>query len=243
MGPVNEHQVDTSSEAFGLPGNPDAQSRCQQSRKLFGPGGRDAVSSLDPRDGQRASFHFWLRSGRRVWHGGRPGRPDRPRPPAACIRARFSSGDGIVWVMTGLFGSAPESWSFHPPRGRTRWGRVYGPSRCADTNPRYVWPWLRNAGLAERSSSDAAKTDGVFAQPSPDGGVTEGGRQTAGADMGAEFRYAPARKGHTAAIGKFAGDGFNLHDQCCGEKPGGGRGDGSLPDLPSVFRRTVSASG
>src|SRR6267143_1741221 len=63
----------------------------------------------------------------------------------------------VVWIMTGLFGSAPECWSFHPPRGRTRWGRVYGPSRCADTNPRYVRPWLRNAGLAERSSSDAAK--------------------------------------------------------------------------------------
>jgi hypothetical protein len=60
------------------------------------------------------------------------------------------------------------------------------------------------------------RTDGVLVQPSPDGGVTEGCRQAASADMCAEFRHAPARKGHTAAIGKFAGDSFNLHDQFWG---------------------------
>ena len=61
--------------------------------------------------------------------------------------------------------------------------------------------------------------------------------------MEAEFRYAPARKGRTKATGKFAGHGFNLHDQFWGEKPGGGRGVGSLPDLPNVFRRIAFASG
>jgi len=74
-------------------GGPDAQSRCRRSRKPCEPDGRAAVPSLDPRDGQRPPFHFWLRSDRRVWHGGRPERPDRPRPPVACIRAQFSSAD------------------------------------------------------------------------------------------------------------------------------------------------------
>src|SRR6266699_2867889 len=87
------------------------------------------------------------------------------------------------------------------------------------------------------------RTDGVLVQPSPDGGVTEGCCQTAGANMGAEFRYAPARKGRTDATGKFAGDGFNLHDQFWRGKRGGDRGVGSLPDRPAVFRRIVFASG
>src|SRR5438445_11881790 len=60
------------------------------------------------------------------------------------------------------------------------------------------------------------RTDGVLAQPSPDGGVTDGCRQAASADVGAEFGHAPARKGHTEAMGQFAGDGFNAHDQFWG---------------------------
>src|SRR5215472_5037053 len=64
-----------------------------------------------------------------------------------------------------------------------------------------------------------------------------------GADLRAEFRHAPARKGHTKAAGKFTGDGLNLHDQLWGEKPGVGRDVGSLPGRPSVFRRNVFASG
>src|SRR5947207_7071010 len=44
------------------------------------------------------------------------------------------------------------------------------------------------------------RTDGVLAQPSPDGGVTDGCRQAASADVGAEFGHAPARKGHTEAM-------------------------------------------
>src|SRR5256714_15274011 len=65
------------------------------------------------------------------------------------------------------------------------------------------------------------RMDGVLAQPSPDGGVTDGCRQAASADVGAEFGHAPARKGHTEAMGQFAGDGFNAHDQFWG---GGTRG-------------------
>ena len=64
------------------------------------------------------------------------------------------------------------------------------------------------------------RTDGVLAQPSPDGGVTDGCRQAASADVGAEFGHAPARKGHTEAMGQFAGDGFNAHDQFWGETRG-----------------------
>src|SRR2546423_129719 len=64
------------------------------------------------------------------------------------------------------------------------------------------------------------RTDGVLAQPSPDGGVTDGCRQAASADVGAEFGHAPARKGHTEAMGQFAGDGFNAHDQFWGGNPG-----------------------
>jgi len=86
-------------------------------------------------------------------------------------------------------------------------------------------------------------TDGVLAQPSPDGGVTDGCRQAAGADLGAEFGHAPARKGHTETMGQFAGDGFNAHDQFRGEKPGVGRGVGSLPSRPNVFQRIAFARG
>src|SRR5256884_171671 len=64
------------------------------------------------------------------------------------------------------------------------------------------------------------RADGILVQPSPDGGVTEGGGQTTGADLGAQFGHAPARKGHTKAAGKFTGHGFNLHDQLWGENPG-----------------------
>ena len=86
------------------------------------------------------------------------------------------------------------------------------------------------------------RTDGVLAQPSPDGGVTDGCRQAASADVGAEFGHAPARKGHTEAMGQFAGDGFNAHDQFWGEKPGVGRGAVCPPGRPNVFQRTVFAS-
>ena|SRR5437667_8477162 len=51
------------------------------------------------------------------------------------------------------------------------------------------------------------------------------------------------REKGTDATGKFAGDGFNLHDQFWGKKLGGGRAVGSLPDRPAVFRRIVFASG
>jgi hypothetical protein len=105
-GSANEHQVGILGlKPLDCPGPAMPQSRCRQSRKLLGPAGRAAVSSPGPRDGQRPPFRFWLHSDRRVLHGGRPGRRDRPRPPAACIRARFSSADGVVWVTTGLFGS------------------------------------------------------------------------------------------------------------------------------------------
>jgi len=87
------------------------------------------------------------------------------------------------------------------------------------------------------------RTDGVLVQPSPDGGVTEGGRQPTGADMGAEFGHTPARKRLAHVSGEFTGDGFNAHDQLWGEKPAVGRGGESLPGLPVVFRRTVFASG
>src|SRR5213082_1097329 len=54
--------------------------------------------------------------------------------------------------------------------------------------------------------------------------------------------HAPARKGHTEAMGQFAGDGFNAHDQFWGEKPGVGRGAVCPPGRPNVFQRTVFAS-
>ena len=86
------------------------------------------------------------------------------------------------------------------------------------------------------------RTDGVLVKPSPDGGVAEGCRKTASADMGTEFGHAPTRKGLAAATGKFASDGLNLNDQFWGEKPGGGPGAGSLLDPPDVFRKNVFAT-
>jgi hypothetical protein len=87
------------------------------------------------------------------------------------------------------------------------------------------------------------RMDRVLVEPSSDGGITEGCCETTGADIGAEFRHAPARKWLTDATGKFAGQGFNLHHQFWGKKSGVGRGAGGLPDRPAVFRRIVFASG
>src|SRR3989442_15446853 len=87
------------------------------------------------------------------------------------------------------------------------------------------------------------RTDGVLVQPSPDGGVTEGGRQPTGADMGAEFGHTPARKRLAHVSGGCTGDGFNAHDQLWGEKPGGGRGGEKLSGLPHGFPRSVFATG
>src|SRR5260370_25721218 len=87
------------------------------------------------------------------------------------------------------------------------------------------------------------RTDGVLVQPSPDGGVTEGGRQPTGADRGAEFGHTPARKRRAHVSGEFTGDGLNAHDQLWGEKPGVGRGGGSPPRLPVGFPRNAFPTG
>src|SRR5260370_13631651 len=87
------------------------------------------------------------------------------------------------------------------------------------------------------------RTDGVLVQPSPDGGVTEGGRQPTGADRGAEFGHTPARKRRAHVSGEFTGDGLNAHDQLWGEKPGVCRGGASPPGHPVRLRRTVFSDG
>jgi hypothetical protein len=86
------------------------------------------------------------------------------------------------------------------------------------------------------------RTDGVLVKPAPYCGVAEGCGQTSVPHMRSEFGYPPTRKGRASDRGKLTGNGFNVHDQFWGEKPGGVPGVGSLPDPPSASQRIAFAT-
>src|SRR5205814_3716322 len=85
------------------------------------------------------------------------------------------------------------------------------------------------------------RTDGVLAQPLPDGGVTDGCRQAASADVGAEFGHAPARKGTPKRCGNSQAMALT-RTTSSGGNPGVDRGAVCPPGRPNVFQRTVFAS-
>jgi hypothetical protein len=85
------------------------------------------------------------------------------------------------------------------------------------------------------------RSDGVFAQPSPDGGVTDRGHQS-GTDMRAEFSQTPARERQAQLRRQLAGDGLNANDQLWGGRPGGVRVVDGHRDPAAAVRRSVYAT-
>ena len=85
--------------------------------------------------------------------------------------------------------------------------------------------------------------DGVFMEPAPERAVTDFGHQAGLADLLVQLRETPARQRQAELAGQFASQGFNLHDQFWGEKPGGDPGGGVLPARVSARGRSVCAIG
>src|SRR6266446_6850114 len=120
-GPVNEHQVGILAlEPLDCPGTSMRRTVVDDPENPSRPAIGMLLHDLIDQAIKGGRFRFWLRSDRRVWLGGRPGRPDRPKLPAARIHARLSSADRVVQVKRPPFGSAPEYWFSRRPRERTR---------------------------------------------------------------------------------------------------------------------------
>jgi len=85
-------------------------------------------------------------------------------------------------------------------------------------------------------------SDGVFVEPSPDGGVADSGHQAGTAHMRAEFGQTPAREREPQLCRQLAGDGLNANDELWGGRPGGVRAVGGHRDPGGAARRSVSAT-
>ena len=87
------------------------------------------------------------------------------------------------------------------------------------------------------------RSDGVLMQPAPEGAITDLGHQPGLADLVVQFGQAPSRERQARLAGQLASQGFNLHDQFWGEKPGGDPGGEAPPTRVGVGRRSVCAIG
>jgi len=87
------------------------------------------------------------------------------------------------------------------------------------------------------------RSDRVFVEPAPKSAVTDFGHQPRLTDLLVQFRHTPARERQAELAGQFASQGFNLHDQFWGEKPGGDPGGEALPARASAPGRSVCAIG
>ena len=76
--------------------------------------------------------------------------------------------------------------------------------------------------------------EGVFMQPAPESAITDFGHQAGLTDLLVQLRQTPSRQRQAGLAGQFARQGFNLHDQFWGEKPGGDPGGEVLPARVSV---------
>jgi hypothetical protein len=84
--------------------------------------------------------------------------------------------------------------------------------------------------------------DGIFTEPTPDGGVTDRGNQAGLAHVLGKFRCAPARQRNTQGSRQLASDGLNFDEELWGERPGDGPDVAALPALGVVARRTSFAT-
>ena len=86
-------------------------------------------------------------------------------------------------------------------------------------------------------------SDGVFMEPAPESAITDFGHQPGLTNLLVQLGQTPARERQAGLAGQFASQGFNLHDQFWGEKPGGDPGGGVLPARVSVGGRSACATG
>ena len=87
------------------------------------------------------------------------------------------------------------------------------------------------------------RSDRVLVEPAPKSAVTDFGHQPGLTGLLVQFRHTPARERQAVPAGQFASQGFNLHDQFWGEKPGGDPGGEALRARASAPGRSVCAIG
>ena len=82
----------------------------------------------------------------------------------------------------------------------------------------------------------------VLMKPTPNGASGDCRHQTRGNDLPGNIGSAPAGQRKTLSAGQFAGEGFNLHDQFWGEKPGGDPGVSARRGRPDALRKSACAT-
>lgn len=87
------------------------------------------------------------------------------------------------------------------------------------------------------------RSDGVFMEPAPESAITDFGHQPGVTDLLVQFGQTPARERQAKLAGQLASQGFNLHDQFWGEKPGGDPGGEAPLARVGVRGRSVCAIG
>lgn len=95
----------------------------------------------------------------------------------------------------------------------------------------------------ENPTAVKPRSNGIFMQPAPESAVTDFGHQPGVTDLLVQLGQTPARERQAELAGQFASQGFNLHDQFWGGKPGGGPGGEALPARVSARRKSVCAIG
>lgn len=76
-------------------------------------------------------------------------------------------------------------------------------------------------------------SNGIVAEPAPQGRFTDRGHQPALDDFAADLRHAPARQRHLRLVGQLAGQGLNGYDEAGGKRAPGAR-CGIVPPNPAV---------
>jgi len=85
-------------------------------------------------------------------------------------------------------------------------------------------------------------SDRVLMKPPPNRAARDGGDQAGLTHSSSDVRRIPMRKRQAVRGGQFTGEGFDLHHQLWGEKPGGDPGEGVLPVLPADLQRNACAT-
>jgi len=84
--------------------------------------------------------------------------------------------------------------------------------------------------------------NGILAQPSPDGGSADGGRDAAADRLAGNFIAGQPRKRQSQISGQLTGQCLYFHHDFRGEKARGARAVAALADRPNAFRRSAFAT-
>jgi len=95
----------------------------------------------------------------------------------------------------------------------------------------------------ENPTAMKPRSDRVLVEPAPKRAVTDLGHQPGLSDLLVQLRHTPARERQAELAGQFARQGFNLHDQFWGGKPGGDPGGEVLRGRASALGRSACAIG